>query len=1515
VTDLNRAARARRPLAALLATLVLSLGATGARADGSRDLFPSGYVGSRANLDLQPAQAYVGVVRRRTFVYVYAQAGEYILLGSSNRIDGNAAGNIRVYNPQSFGARGDETIPVASDFDCASGATGGATGPHFSGDPAGAGNITGAIGTRLAELAGPRSADNSAGVADAWTPCAYRAPTTGIYGVLFAVSDGGAGPDGVIDPPARSNITVAAWEVTVRANATATADLRGRAFTYAFSFFTGGNSRPVNSSLYYISSDGFRYRQTLRNFDPNGYVLYANALGFLDNGQPLYQSVRGNNAEVFPFVPAGSGVTAQPAQYPAFFVDVDPAGANAAQVSQVLGALSIPLTPVDAQLNSVGFVGAVGTGQTIVNLGGTFSLNTTNTLTFQIVISRDGVNFDPALPANRVLTGLAPGGTVNVAWDGRDNAGVAFPPGNFPYRTVGRNGEVHFPAIDAEGNPDGGPTITRLNGSGTAAQRRTVYFDDRGYVTSNGTAVGVLNGTLCPTGTGGTPPAPAFNLIGVDSATSYRQWPTNGNSNADCVAQPTTQGFGDAKGLELWTHVETVSIDEVVEIVAPIADLAIVKDDGLTTVLPGGAITYTLVASNNGPSPANDARVSDPPVANLTVTGVACTATTGGANCPLPGDVTVAALQGGGIAIPLFAAGSSITFSVTGIAGASGTINNIATVTPPAGTTDPVPGNNSDPDVTVIAAPELALAKSNGTTTVLPGASTTYTLTVSNIGATATVGPIGVTDVLPAGITIAAGAVPLSGANAASWTCNAAAQVITCSSNAAIAAGASSVFAFTANVAANASGTLVNRARVGGGGDPLNPNPPDEGTTTPCTGNGVPRGCAIDSDTVPPPVIASVKSVNAGADGFASPGEVLTYSIVVSNTGGPTISPVLVTDPIPANTTYVGGSATGPGATFAANTVSWSIPAGASFPVTLTFQVTVANPIPAGVTSILNTHTLNGLPGCGTPPCTTTPTQPQVTSVKSVNAGADGFASPGEVLTYSIVVSNTGGPTTTPVVVTDPIPANTTYVPASATGPGATFAANTVSWSIPAGASFPVTLTFQVTVADPIPAGVTAILNTHTLNGNPGCGTPPCTSTPTQPLVASVKSVNAGADNIASPGEVLTYSIVVSNTGGPTTAPVLVTDPIPANTTYVPASATGPGATFAANTVSWSIPAGASFPVTLTFQVTVANPIPAGVTSILNTHTLNGNPGCGTPPCTSTPTPSALTIAKTVADAGGNNQAEPGETLTYTITIGNTGGSAASNVGVSDAIDANTSFVSASNGGTASAGVVTWTGLTVPANGSLVLTLTVRVNNPLPIGVTILRNGVAITGNPLPDCTVASPPANCASIPVPRLSLTKTASATTVQAPGTVVYTITVRNIGGVALANVGISDPIPAGISAFAWTCAGTGVACPSASGSGAITQTVPSLPVGAQLVYTVNATVAANPPASIVNTATVTPTTLVNCAPANTPAPCSATVPLGTQQTPVAVPVDGPLARIALLLLLAASGLLVLRRRAAID
>src|SRR5262249_20344709 len=102
-------------------------------------------------------------------------------------------------------------------------------------------------------------------------------------------------------------------------------------------------------------------------------------------------------------------------------------------------------------------------------------------------------------------------------------------------------------------------------------------------------------------------------------------------------------------------------------------------------------------------------------------------------------------------------------------------------------------------------------------------------------------------------------------------------------------------------------------------------------------------------------------------------------------------------------------------------------------------------------------------------------------------------------------------------------------------------------------------------------------------------------------------------------------------------------------------------------------------------------------------------------------------------------QASPGATLTYTITLSNSGGSAISGYSLSDAVPANTTFVSASNGGALSAGDVVWSNLSVPAGGTTTVTVAVQVASPIPPGITQIANVTYQTGSTPPACPGPSP--------------------------------------------------------------------------------------------------------------------------------------------------------------------------------
>ena len=161
----------------------------------------------------------------------------------------------------------------------------------------------------------------------------------------------------------------------------------------------------------------------------------------------------------------------------------------------------------------------------------------------------------------------------------------------------------------------------------------------------------------------------------------------------------------------------------------PSADLAITKTDGVTSVTAGGTTTYTIVATNAGPSAAPGSTVTDnfPAALACSTTCVAA----GGATCTAGPFVTNI-----NDTVNLPVAGSVTYTSVCSIgAGASGSLANTAAVATAGGVNDPNPGNNSATDTdTVTAQADLSITKTDGVATAQPGTNTTYTIVASNAG-------------------------------------------------------------------------------------------------------------------------------------------------------------------------------------------------------------------------------------------------------------------------------------------------------------------------------------------------------------------------------------------------------------------------------------------------------------------------------------------------------------------------------------------------------------------------------------------------------------------------------------------------------------------------------------------------------------------------------------------------------------------------------------------------------------
>ena len=150
----------------------------------------------------------------------------------------------------------------------------------------------------------------------------------------------------------------------------------------------------------------------------------------------------------------------------------------------------------------------------------------------------------------------------------------------------------------------------------------------------------------------------------------------------------------------------------------------------------------------------------------------------------------------------------------------------------------------------------------------------------------------------------------------------------------------------------------------------------------------------------------------------------------------------------------------------------------------------------------------------------------------------------------------------------------------------------------------------------------------------------------------------------------------------------------------------------------------------------------------------------------------------------------PGNQIVYTISYGNAGTDAATGVVITEAYDANVTFVSAIPAPDATFDNQ-WTIGNLAAGGSGTITVTVLVNTPLANG-TLLTNNVTLTSN---EGTVSDSETTTVNS-APSLSITKTDAPDPVVPGNQIVYTISYGNAGTDAATGVVITEAYDANVT-----------------------------------------------------------------------------------------------------------------------
>jgi len=246
---------------------------------------------------------------------------------------------------------------------------------------------------------------------------------------------------------------------------------------------------------------------------------------------------------------------------------------------------------------------------------------------------------------------------------------------------------------------------------------------------------------------------------------------------------------------------------------------------------------------------------------------------------------------------------------------------------------------------------------------------------------------------------------------------------------------------------------------------------------------------------------------------------------------------------------------------------------------------------------------------------------------------------------------------------------------------------------------------------------------TDGITGSQTCSTdckivePTVTATPVITLTKldTPDPIAAGAD--------LTYTLNFTISNAPVTG-LVMTDEIPANTTFV--SASDPGIYDATtNKVTWNYGDLAAGNYVATLKVTVYSPLANG-TKITNTAIIDSNetdPAVTATAETTTSTAPILTMDKLVDNAS----PLAGDTINYTVKITNSGTDAATNVKLTDTLPAGLTFVD--NGTTA----MTYSFGNIESGKTVATTYAVKIDSAIAAGT--YTNSAIVTADNHADLT------------------------------------------------------------------------------------------------------------------------------------------------------------------------------------
>jgi len=751
------------------------------------------------------------------------------------------------------------------------------------------------------------------------------------------------------------------------------------------------------------------------------------------------------------------------------------------------------------------------------------------------------------------------------------------------------------------------------------------------------------------------------------------------------------------------------------------ADLEIVKVVSNKNPKYGETITWTITVTNNGPSDAKNVKVTDKLPAGLIFNG---------ANGNYNKDT-------GEWIVGDLANGKSASLVITTIVNiTNNTIRNVANVTsdtPDSNKTNNEANNTTDVDPKA----DLIVVKEVSKQTVKTGEVITWTVTVTNKGPDAAVNTR-VTDKLPAGlifITSDGDYDPITGI----WTVGD------------LANGASAKLVITTQVNIT-NATIRNVANA----------------TSDTPGNNTPGNNTTNSD--PKADLVVVKVVSNKNPKF---GEIITWTVTVTNKGPDAAVNTRVTDKLPAGLIFIDANGN-----YDAATGVWTVgdlANGASASLIIRTQVNITN---ATIRNVANVT--SDTPGNNTPGNNTTDVDPKADLVV-VKVVSNKNPHKGEIITWTITVTNNGPDKAVNVRVTDKLPAGLIYI-----GSDGNYNKDTGVWivgDLANGASASLVITTQVDITNATIRNVANVTSDTPGNNTPG------NNTTDVPPEADLEIIKLVSNKTTKKGEIVTWTIVVTNKGPDAASNIYVKDTLPAGVTYK-AHTTSKGL-FDSNSLTWFITGlnnGESATLTISTLVDVED-----TTLVNNVNVTNDvydpnktNNEANNTTVVDKELPADLEVTKVVSDANPHK----GDIISWTITVFNNGPGAAKDVKVTDKLPAGLIFISANGNYDKDTGVWTVGDLANKAQASLIIITVVDITNANITNVAVANS---TTPDPNPgnnegnDTTEVDPEAD--------VKIIKTVSNPNPSKGDVITWTVVVSNLGPDKALNVIVEENLPEGL------------------------------------------------------------------------------------------------------------------------